>query len=114
MEQYSRQLDGIFQALADPTRRAVLGRLGKGPASIGELAKPFDMALPSFMKHIHFLEDSGLIRTRKEGRVRTCVIKKRPFAAIETWLSAQRALWEARTDRLERFVTAVRDKGQAR
>ena len=114
MEQYSRQLDGIFQALADPTRRAVLGRLGKGPASISDLAKPFDMALPSFMKHIHFLEDSGLIRTRKEGRVRTCAIRKRPFAAIETWLSAQRALWEARTDRLEQFVTAVRDKGQSR
>ena len=114
MEQYSAQLDGIFQALADPTRRAVLGRLGKGPASISDLAKPFDMALPSFMKHIHFLEDSGLIRTRKEGRVRTCVIKKRPFAAVETWLSAQRALWEARTDRLEQFVTAVRDKEQSR
>ena len=114
MEQYSAQLDGIFQALADPTRRAVLGRLGKGPASISDLAKPFDMALPSFMKHIHFLEDSGLIRTRKEGRVRTCAIRKRPFAAVETWLSAQRALWEARTDRLEHFVTAVRDKGQSR
>ncbi len=114
MEQYSAQLDGIFQALADPTRRAVLGRLGKGPASISDLAKPFDMALPSFMKHIHFLEDSGLIRTRKEGRVRTCAIRKRPFAAVETWLSAQRALWEARTDRLEQFVTAVRDKGQSR
>jgi DNA-binding transcriptional ArsR family regulator len=111
MEQYSAQLDGIFQALADPTRRAVLGRLGKGPASISDLAKPFDMALPSFMKHIHFLEDSGLIRTRKEGRVRTCMIKKRPFAAVETWLSAQRAVWEARTDRLEQFVTASHDKG---
>ena len=114
MEQYPAQLDGIFQALADPTRRAVLGRLGKGPASISDLAKPFDMALPSFMKHIHFLEDSGRIRTRKEGRVRTCAIKKRPFAAVETWLSAQRALWEARTDRLEQFVTTVRDKGQSR
>jgi DNA-binding transcriptional ArsR family regulator len=111
MEQYSAQLDGIFQALADPTRRAVLGRLGKGPASISDLAKPFDMALPSFMKHIHFLEDSGLIRTRKEGRVRTCAIRKRPFAAVETWLSAQRAVWEARTDRLEQFVTASHDKG---
>jgi len=111
MEQYSQQLDGIFQALADPTRRAVLGRLGKGPASISDLAKPFDMALPSFMKHIRFLEDSGLIRTRKEGRVRTCAIRKRPFATVETWLSAQRAVWEARTDRLERFVTTARDKG---
>src|ERR1700744_1943023 len=104
MEQYSEQLDSIFQALADPTRRAVLGRLGKGPASISDLAKPFDMALPSFMKHIHFLEGSGLIRTHKEGRVRTCAIEKKQFAAVEAWLSTQRALWEGRTDRLEQFV----------
>src|SRR5207237_160917 len=67
MEQYS-VLDGIFQALADPTRRAVLARLANGPASISELARPFDMALPSFMKHIHFLESSGWIQTRKQGR----------------------------------------------
>jgi DNA-binding transcriptional ArsR family regulator len=110
MEQYSERLDGIFQALADPTRRAVLGRLGKGPASISELAEPFDMALPSFMKHIRFLEDSGLIRTRKEGRVRTCTIEKKPLAVVETWLSRQRALWEGRTDRLERFVMATQEK----
>ena len=105
MDQYSEQLNGIFQALADPTRRAVLGRLGKGPASTSELAKPFDMALPSFMKHIHVLEGSGWIRTRKQGRVRTCAIEKKPLAAVEAWLSAQRALWEGRTDRLEQFVT---------
>jgi DNA-binding transcriptional ArsR family regulator len=105
MEQYSGQLNGIFQALADPTRRAVLGRLGRGPASVSELAKPFDMALPSFMKHIRLLEDSGWIRTRKQGRVRTCAIEQKPVAAIEAWLAAQRALWEGRTDRLEQFVT---------
>ncbi len=110
MEQYSEQLSGIFQALADPTRRAVLGRLGQGPASISDLAKPFAMALPSFMKHIHFLEDSGLIRTRKEGRVRTCAIEKKPFAAVDTWLNAQRAIWEGRTDRLENFVIAEQDQ----
>ena len=111
MEQYQERLNGIFQALADPTRRAVLGRLGKGPASISELAKPFDMALPSFMKHIRFLEDSGWIQTRKEGRVRTCVIEKKPFAVVEAWLSTQRALWEGRTDRLEQFVaTAPRNE----
>ena len=110
MEQYQERLNGIFQALADPTRRAVLGRLGKGPASISELAKPFDMALPSFMKHIRFLEDSGWIQTRKEGRVRTCVIEKKPFAAVEAWLSTQRALWEGRTDRLEQFVITARKK----
>jgi len=112
MEQYSEQLDGIFQALADPTRRAVLGRLGEGPASITDLAKPFDMALPSFMKHIRFLEDSGLIQTRKEGRVRTCAIDKKQFAVVESWLTAQRAIWEGRADRLERFVTSTLKKGK--
>ncbi|URK88325.1 metalloregulator ArsR/SmtB family transcription factor [Rhizobium sp. RCAM05350] len=111
MAQYSEQLNGVFQALADPTRRAVLARLGHGPASISDLAKPFDMALPSFMKHIHLLEGSGLIQTRKQGRVRTCVIEKKQFAAVETWLSAQRALWEGRTDRLEQFVTKAQAKG---
>lgn len=114
MEQSSEQLDGVFQALADPTRRAVLRRLGKGPASISDLARPFDMALPSFMKHIHLLEHSGLIRTRKEGRVRTCALEKKPFAVAEAWLSAQRALWEARTDRLEQFVTTTRTKEKSK
>ena len=113
MEHYPQPLDGIFQALADPTRRAVLGRLGSGPASISDLAAPFDMALPSFMKHIHVLEESGWIETRKQGRVRTCTIRKKPFAAVEKWLSAQRLIWEGRTDRLEQFVTA-RHKSQHR
>lgn len=108
MEHHPQRLDGLFQALADPTRRAVLARLGKGPASISDLAKPFDMALPSFLKHIHFLEDSGWIRTRKEGRVRTCAIEKKQFAAVDAWLSAQRALWVGRVDRLEHFVTAAK------
>lgn len=105
MEQYQNQLDGIFQALADPTRRAVIGRLGRGPASVGDLAQPFAMALPSFMKHIHMLEESGLIRTSKSGRVRTCEIDKARFAAIDGWLADQRRIWEERTDRLEQFVT---------
>ncbi|MFL5577924.1 MAG: ArsR/SmtB family transcription factor [Gemmatimonadaceae bacterium] len=114
MDKYSEQMNGIFQALADPTRRAVLGRLGRGPASVSELARPFDMALPSFMKHIQLLEGSGLIRTRKDGRVRTCAIEKKPFAMLETWLSTQRAIWEGRTDRLERFVATVQDKGKSK
>lgn len=104
MEHYSEQLNGVFQALADPTRRAVLGRLSRGPASISELAKPFGMALPSFMKHIHLLEESGWIRTRKEGRVRTCAIEEKAFDRAEAWLSAQRAFWEARFDRLDAFL----------
>jgi len=110
MEQYPEPLNGIFQALADPTRRGVLERLGNGPASISELAKPFDMALPSFLKHIHLLEGSGLIRTQKQGRVRTCALEKERFAAAETWLSRQRTLWEGRTDRLELFVTDAVNK----
>ncbi|WP_088342799.1 MULTISPECIES: metalloregulator ArsR/SmtB family transcription factor [Rhodomicrobium] len=106
MEQYQDRLDGLFQALADPTRRAVIGRLGEGPASISELARPFGISLPSFMKHIHSLEESGWIRTRKQGRVRTCALEEAPLAAVQSWLSAQRALWEGRTNRLEQFVTA--------
>jgi DNA-binding transcriptional ArsR family regulator len=107
MAQYPALLDGVFQALADPTRRSVLGRLGAGPASIGELAAPFDMALPSFMKHIRYLENTGWIRTRKAGRVRTCTLERTSFDVIETWLSEQRSVWEGRTDRLERFVTTT-------
>jgi DNA-binding transcriptional ArsR family regulator len=110
MAQYSTQLDGVFQALSDPTRRAVLRRLGTGPASIGELAAPFEMALPSFMKHVRNLENTGLIRTRKSGRVRTCTLEKKSFDVIEAWLGEQRSIWDGRTDRLERFVTTNDDK----
>ncbi|TCL75551.1 ArsR family transcriptional regulator [Rhizobium sp. BK251] len=110
MDKYSEQLNSVFLALADPTRRAVIGRLGRGPASITDLARPFEMALPSFMKHIHVLEETGLIETRKQGRVRTCTLEKKRFALVEGWLSAQRAIWEARTDRLEAFVTNGQSK----
>lgn len=105
MEQYSEPLDGVFQALADPTRRGVLQRLAKGPASVSELAQPFEMALPSFMKHIQMLESTGLIRTSKAGRTRTCQIEAERLAMAEEWLGVQRAIWEARTDRLEAFLT---------
>ncbi|MDY0871585.1 ArsR/SmtB family transcription factor [Dongia rigui] len=106
MEQYPERLNDIFQALADPTRRAVLGALAKGPTSISELAAPFEMALPSFMKHIHQLEASGWIVTKKQGRVRTCSIEKKALRAADAWLATQRAIWEGRADRLEAFVTA--------
>ena len=105
MAQYHAPLDDVFHALADPTRRAVLSRLGAGPASVSELARPFAMALPSFMKHISLLEKSGWVRTRKVGRVRTCTIDETTFAAVDGWLSAQRDLWEGRADRLDAFVT---------
>jgi DNA-binding transcriptional ArsR family regulator len=110
MDHYSDQLNQIFQALADPTRRAVLGELGRGAASVGDLAKPFDMALPSFMKHIRCLEECGLIRTRKEGRIRMCVIEEHALVAVESWLATQRAIWEARADRLEQFVMATQQQ----
>jgi DNA-binding transcriptional ArsR family regulator len=112
MEQYRDELSGVFQALADPTRRAVIARLNRGPASVGDLAAPFAMALPSFMKHIRFLEGSGLIRTRKAGRVRMCEIEKRQLLAAEGWLSEQRALWDSRADRLEDFVARLQKEGR--
>lgn len=105
MAQHSASLDGVFVALADPTRRAVVRRLGRGPQSVGDLAREFPMALPSFMKHVRTLESSGLIRTVKTGRVRTCVLRRDRLAVLDDWLSEQRRIWEERTDRLERFVT---------
>ncbi len=106
MENYSVQLNGVFQALSDPTRRAVIAHLGRGPTSVTELARPFDMALPSFMKHIRLLEETGLIRTEKSGRVRSCALERGAFAVMDGWLAEQRAIWEGRTDRLEAFVMA--------
>ena len=105
MAHYAAQLDGVFVALADPTRRAVIRRLGRGPASVGELAREFPMALPSFLKHVRMLEGNGLIRTAKEGRVRTCTLNRERLALVDDWLAEQRRIWQDRTDRLEQFVT---------
>ena len=105
MAQFSAELDGVFVALADPTRRGVIRRLGRGPASVGELAGAFPMTLPSFLKHVRMLESSGLIRTAKTGRVRTCVLNRERLALVDDWLAEQRGVWEERTDRLDRFVT---------
>lgn len=106
MDNYS-SLDSVFGALADPTRRAVVQRLGRGPASVKELAAPFRMALPSFMKHIAVLEQSGLVRSEKVGRVRTCRMEPKPLRSAEVWMAEQRALWEGRTDRLVDFVEGL-------
>lgn len=105
MAKYSDQLDAMFTALADPTRRTVVHRLGHGPASVGELAQPLSISLPSFMKHVRTLESCGLITTRKTGRVRTCVLNRDRLGLLDTWLEAQRRSWEESTDRLEQFVT---------
>ena len=112
MAQYSAELDGVFVALADPTRRAVIRRLGRGPTSVGELAREFPITLPSFMKHVRTLETNGLIRTRKVGRIRTCVLDRERLALVEDWLAEQRGIWEGRTDRLERFVTGTTEGQQ--
>jgi DNA-binding transcriptional ArsR family regulator len=105
MANYSQPLDEVFVALADPTRRAVVRRLGRGPVSVGELARPFAITLPSFMKHVRTLESSGLIRTAKSGRVRTCTLNRERLALLDDWLAEQRLAWEDRTDRLEQFLS---------
>ena len=105
MANQSARLDGVFVALADPTRRAVIRRLGEGPASVGDLARSFPMTLPSFLKHVRMLERQGLIRTAKSGRVRTCELDRARLGLVEDWLAEQKRVWEDRTDRLERFVT---------
>ena len=114
MDNHSPHLDLVFGALADPTRRALLQRLGEGEASIGELAQPFDMALPSLMKHVRVLETVGLVESQKSGRVRTCRLNPAGMTDAERWLSEQRAAWEARLDRLEAFVKTLEKKPRPR
>ncbi|MGD1933201.1 MAG: ArsR/SmtB family transcription factor [Candidatus Phaeomarinobacter sp.] len=97
-------LDGVFHALSDSTRRAVLARLSTGPASVSELARPFEMALPSFMQHLKVLEGSGLVSTQKEGRVRTCEMEPAALSSAQDWITEQKALWEGRLDRLEAYL----------
>ena len=102
-------LDPVFLALGDSTRRAIVHRLGRGPATVKELASPFPMALPSFMKHLGVLERSGLIRSRKHGRVRTCELEPAALHAAEHWIAEQKALWEARSDRLAAYAESLHD-----
>jgi DNA-binding transcriptional ArsR family regulator len=108
--QHSSGLDAVFAALSDPTRRGVLRDLGRGTATVGDLARSSSMTLPSFMKHIRALERSGLIHTAKAGRVRTCTLDRGRLAVVDGWLAEQRAIWEGRTDRLEQFVTTPRER----
>jgi DNA-binding transcriptional ArsR family regulator len=104
------QLDQVFRALADPTRRAVLERLSRGPASVTELAGRFEMALPSFVQHLKMLEQSGLIRSQKTGRVRTCKIAPLQMKSAERWLAEQREFWERRLDQLDDYVKELKMK----
>ncbi len=103
----NQELDALFQSLADPTRRAILARLAHGPASVTDLAAPFDMALPSFLQHLRKLEDGGLITTTKQGRVRTCTLRVGALAPARSWMEEQRLLWEGRHDRLEDYLRTL-------
>ncbi len=107
MTKHDPQLDTMFQALSDPTRRAVLARLMQGPASVSDLAEPFSMALPTFLQHITKLEKGGLIRSEKLGRIRMCHAEPTGLAPATDWLAEQRRVWEARLDRLEDFLETL-------
>ena len=104
-------LDRVFHALADPTRRAIVARLSRGPASVGELAKPLSMALPTVLQHLRVLESSRLIRSEKAGRVRTCHLDPVSFSTIERWIGQQRVVWETRLDSMEAYVKTLAEKG---
>jgi len=108
----SARLDLAFQALADPTRRGMLARLSHGPASVSELARPYAISLPAVMQHLQLLETSGLVRSEKTGRVRTCRIEPKALSTAEAWIAEQRALWEAQLDRLEDFLAEIQAKGE--
>lgn len=110
MAKQSLALDRMFSALADPTRRRMVERLVRGPASVSELAKPLKMALPTVVQHLKVLEESGLMTSRKQGRVRTCQIALKPLDAAEAWLARQRAAWAEKFDRFETFVKEMDDE----
>lgn len=103
-------VDEVFRALADPTRRQVLERLGRSPATVSELAAPFDMALPSFVQHLAVLEKCGLVRSKKRGRVRTVELVPGGARPAEDWLAGQRALWERRLDQLDAYLLELKEK----
>lgn len=110
MAKHDPDLSLIFQALSDPTRRAMLARLGQGAVPVSELARPTGLALPTVMRHLQVLEEAALITTLKTGRTRMCSARPDTLAATIDWMAAQRNLWEARTDRLEALLATLTDK----
>ena len=107
----NQSLDLTFQALADPTRRAMLERLSRSPASVSDLARPMDMSMSAVMQHLAVLEGSGLVVSEKIGRVRTCRIEPLALSAAENWINAQRAEWERRFDRLGDYLKELKQAG---
>ncbi|MEO7083555.1 MAG: metalloregulator ArsR/SmtB family transcription factor [Gemmatimonadaceae bacterium] len=102
--------DAVFHALSNSTRRKVLEHLSVGPATVGALAAPFDMKLPSFVQHLSVLEHSRLVKSKKRGRVRTYEIAPERFKVVEDWLVARRQLWEARLDRFDEYVNQLKQR----
>jgi DNA-binding transcriptional ArsR family regulator len=110
MLQYQHALDKVFHALTDPARRAMVERLTRGPASVSELARPLPMSLSAVVQHLQLLEESGLVRSDKVGRVRTCRIEPEAFKVAEQWLLARRRAWERRLDRLGDYLTETAER----
>jgi DNA-binding transcriptional ArsR family regulator len=107
MPQQTAELDEVFRALADPTRRTVIRRLATGSASTSQLAEPFAMALPSFTQHLSVLERAGLVTSSKTGRVRTYELVPAALDVADDWLAEQRRIWERRLDQLDEFLTTL-------
>src|SRR4051812_35427934 len=112
MQTQDAALDRVFQALADPTRRIMVERLSRGPASVTELAAPFAMSLPAVFQHLQVLEQSGLISSDKVGRVRSCEVRAEVLGTGEKWIGDRRALWERRLDRLGAFLAETDPRNQ--
>ncbi|MGD1056865.1 MAG: metalloregulator ArsR/SmtB family transcription factor [Solirubrobacteraceae bacterium] len=108
-EPVEHEVDLLFQALADPSRRAMVDRLTRGPASVSELARPLEMSLPAVVQHLHVLESSGLVRSQKLGRVRTCTVEPTALRAAERWISERRTVWEESLDRLGEYLAEDQD-----
>lgn len=109
MIEYDDHVDEMFRALADPTRRAILEQLDRGPASVSALAKPFDLSLAAVAQHVQVLERSKLVTTRKEGRQRLCAVDPTAVRSAEQWLRSRRTRWERRLDRLEQHLDTTTD-----
>ncbi len=109
MPNYGAEIDRVFHALGDPTRRAVVHRLSAGPAAVSELARSSSMALPSFTQHLGVLEKCGLVRSQKRGRIRTYYLVPKPLKAAESWIAEQRKLWEKRLDQLDTYLLSMKE-----
>ncbi len=111
MAKYDADLSPIFQALADPTRRAMLERLATGPATVSALAAPTGLRLPTVLRHLSVLEEAGLVRSAKDGRVRSCALVPDALEPVRGWLDEQRAVWTDRLDRLDAYVMTLMEEG---